>query len=76
MKFDPEPRETDKGVAAWDIRLYVGCNMGSLFQLPDELLYTTLAAAFPSRDSQIRALVTLLSVSLTMRCLSALRQVR
>ncbi|KAK4239249.1 origin recognition complex subunit 5 C-terminus-domain-containing protein [Achaetomium macrosporum] len=32
----------------------------SLFQLPDELLMTTLAQAFPSRETQIRALATLL----------------
>ncbi|KAK0705137.1 origin recognition complex subunit 5 C-terminus-domain-containing protein [Lasiosphaeris hirsuta] len=32
----------------------------ALFQLPDELVLTTLAQAFPCRDSQIRALATLL----------------
>ncbi|KAK3386999.1 origin recognition complex subunit 5 C-terminus-domain-containing protein [Podospora didyma] len=31
----------------------------SFFQLPDELVLTTLAQAFPCRDSQIRALATL-----------------
>lgn len=34
----------------------------SLFQLPDELVLTTLAQAFPCRDPQIRALGTLLHV--------------
>ena len=36
--------------------------MGSLFQLPDELVLTTLDAAFPCRATQIRALGTLLDV--------------
>jgi origin recognition complex subunit 5 len=40
--------------------------MGSLFQLPDELVYTTLAASFPCREPQIRALGTLLFVSLSI----------
>ncbi|KAK3343912.1 origin recognition complex subunit 5 C-terminus-domain-containing protein [Lasiosphaeria hispida] len=35
----------------------------ALFQLPDELVLTTLAQAFPCRDSQIRALATLLHPS-------------
>ncbi|KAK5660864.1 hypothetical protein OQA88_12235 [Cercophora sp. LCS_1] len=35
--------------------------MGNLlFQLPDELLFTTLIQTFPCRDAQIRALATLL----------------
>ncbi|KAL2133599.1 hypothetical protein VTI74DRAFT_2074 [Chaetomium olivicolor] len=33
---------------------------GSFFQLPDELIITTLAQTFPSRETQIRALGTLL----------------
>ncbi|KAK4155237.1 origin recognition complex subunit 5 C-terminus-domain-containing protein [Chaetomidium leptoderma] len=33
---------------------------GSLFQLPDELILTTLAQTFPCREAQIRALSTLL----------------
>ncbi|KAK3946288.1 putative origin recognition complex subunit orc5 protein [Diplogelasinospora grovesii] len=33
----------------------------TLFQLPDELLLTTLAQSFPCRDAQIRALATLLA---------------
>ncbi|KAK4214021.1 origin recognition complex subunit 5 C-terminus-domain-containing protein [Rhypophila decipiens] len=32
---------------------------GSLFQLPDELVLTTLAQTFPCRDTQIRTLATL-----------------
>ncbi|KAK4455617.1 origin recognition complex subunit 5 C-terminus-domain-containing protein [Podospora aff. communis PSN243] len=32
----------------------------SLFQLPDELLFSTLSQTFPCRDAQIRALATLL----------------
>ncbi|KAK3344950.1 origin recognition complex subunit 5 C-terminus-domain-containing protein [Neurospora tetraspora] len=32
----------------------------SLFQLPDELLFTTLSQTFPCRDAQIRAVATLL----------------
>ncbi|KAJ4307052.1 hypothetical protein N0V88_000427 [Collariella sp. IMI 366227] len=32
---------------------------GSLFQLPDELILAALAQAFPSRETQIRALATL-----------------
>ena len=34
----------------------------SLFQLPHELVLTTLAQTFPCRESQIRALATLLHV--------------
>ena len=34
----------------------------SLFQLPDELLFTTLSQTFPCRDAQIRAVATLLHV--------------
>jgi hypothetical protein len=36
---------------------------GSLFQLPDELIVTTLAQSFPCREAQIRPLATLLYVS-------------
>ncbi|KAK3683697.1 origin recognition complex subunit 5 C-terminus-domain-containing protein [Podospora appendiculata] len=36
---------------------------GSLFQLPDELVITALAQAFPSREPQIRALATLVHPS-------------
>jgi origin recognition complex subunit 5 len=38
----------------------------SLFQLPDELLLTTLTQTFPCREAQIRALATLLYVSLVV----------
>ncbi|KAK3903370.1 origin recognition complex subunit 5 C-terminus-domain-containing protein [Staphylotrichum tortipilum] len=34
--------------------------MTGLFQLPDELIFTTLTQAFPCREPQIRALATLL----------------
>ncbi|KAL1838894.1 hypothetical protein VTJ49DRAFT_2085 [Mycothermus thermophilus] len=34
--------------------------IASLFQLPDELIISTLAQAFPCREAQIRALATLL----------------
>lgn len=38
--------------------------MGSLFQLPEELILTPLLQSFPGREHQIRSLATLLHVGL------------
>jgi hypothetical protein len=45
------------------LSLEQNCAMrNSVFQLPDELILTTLNQTFPCRETQIRTLATLLSV--------------